>query len=98
MLSVFALAEHSAVPVVRKKSVNGLRLGVSVIVGVSISGTGYSAYGAMADKTTRTVRRGFERDRKVEIVRRRESLGCDAAAEVRREEASGGRGASEDED
>lgn len=93
---VFALAEHSAVPVVKKKSVNGLRLGVSVIVGISISGTGYSAYGAMADKVTRTVRRGFERDRKVENVRRKESLGCAAAADVRSDDASGGRGASDE--
>jgi hypothetical protein len=43
MFSAFALPEHSAVPVVRKNNVKGLRLGVSVIVGVSISGTGYKA-------------------------------------------------------
>jgi hypothetical protein len=41
MFSAFALAMHDAVPVVRKKSVRGLRLGVAVARGPSISGTGY---------------------------------------------------------
>jgi hypothetical protein len=40
MLSALALPEHRAVPMVRKVSVSGLRLGVSVMLGVSISGTG----------------------------------------------------------
>lgn len=93
---MLALAEQSAVPVVKNRSVSGLRLGVSVIVGISISGTGYSAYGAMADRTTRKVRRGFVSDKYAENLRRKESFGCAAAADVRSEEASGGRGASDD--
>jgi hypothetical protein len=47
----------------------------------------------MAVSTTRTVKRGFERERKVENIRRKE-VGCAAAAVVRIEEASGGRGTS----
>lgn len=94
MFRAFALAEQRAVPVVRKRRVSGLRLGVSVIVGDSISGTGYNAYGAMAVKTTRTVNRGFERERNVERVRRRECEGWAAAMVVRREDASGGRAGS----
>jgi hypothetical protein len=49
----------------------------------------------MADRTTRKLRRGFVRDRYEENVRRKESFGCDAAADVRSDEASGGKGASE---
>lgn len=90
MLSAFALAEHSVVPVVRNSNVKGLKLGVSVMLGLSISGTGYRAYVAMALRTTRTVRRGLERERREERVRRSERFGADAASLARREEASGG--------
>lgn len=91
MLRVFALAEQRAVPVVRKSKVSGLRLGVSVMVGVSISGTGYRAYDAMDVNTTSTVSRGFERERNVERVRRNEWAGCAAATFVRMVEAFAGR-------
>lgn len=91
MLRAFALAEQRAVPVVRNSKVNGLRLGVSVMVGMSISGTGYSAYGAMAVSTTSTVSRGLERERNVERVRRNEWAGCAAATFVRMVEAFAGR-------
>jgi hypothetical protein len=40
MFSAFALAEHRVVPEVRKSRVSGLRDGVSVMLGASISGTG----------------------------------------------------------
>jgi hypothetical protein len=43
MLRALALPEQRAVPMVKKVRVKGLRLGVSVILGVSISGTGYKA-------------------------------------------------------
>lgn len=98
MLRAFALAEHNAVPVVRKRSVRGLRLGVSVMVGMSISGTGYNAYGTMAVRTTRTVSRGFESDRKVERIRRKECVGCAAATLVRMVEALAGRLPSSSDD
>ena len=42
----------------------------------------------MAVSTMRTVRRGLERERKEEMVRRSECDGCAAATVVRREEAS----------
>lgn len=90
MFSAFALAEHSVVPVVRNSSVSGLKLGVSVMLGVSISGTGYRAYVAIALSTTRTVRRGFESDRRQESLRRMERFGAEAASAARREDASGG--------
>jgi hypothetical protein len=86
-----ALAEQSAVPVVKNVKVSGLRLGVSVVIGLSNSGTGYSAYGTIAVRTTNTVSRGFERERNVERFRRSELFGCEAATLVRIEEASGGR-------
>lgn len=91
MLRAFALAEQRAVPEVRNSSVSGLKLGVSVMVGMSISGTGYSAYGAMAVSTTSTVRRGFESDKNVERVRRKECAGCAAATFVRMVDALAGR-------
>lgn len=94
MLRALALAEQSAVPVVRNNSVSGLRLVVSVMDGVSISGTGYSAYGTMAVRTTRVESRGFESERNVEKVRLKDWAGWASAWVVKREEASGGRGAS----
>lgn len=45
----------------------------------------------MAESTTRTVSRGFERERSEESVRRREVGGARAAVSARREDASGGR-------
>ena len=45
----------------------------------------------MAERTTRTVSRGLERERRAENLRRKESAGCWAAAVARREDASGGR-------
>lgn len=53
-------------PIVRNNNVKGLKLGVSVVLGDSISGTGYKAYEAMAVRTTSIVNRGFERERHVE--------------------------------
>jgi hypothetical protein len=48
----------------------------------------------MAVKTTRTVSRGFERERKAEKLRRRDRAGCLAATVVRTDEASGGKTAA----
>lgn len=90
MFREFAEAEQSAVPVVRKSRVRGLRDGASVTVGDRNAGTGYNAYEAMAVRTTRTVRRGFESDRKAESWRRNEFAGWRAATVVRTEEALGG--------
>lgn len=43
----------------------------------------------MAERTTKTVNRGFESDSRDDSFRRRESAGCWAAAAARRDEASG---------
>lgn len=95
MLSAFALLAHSVVPTVRNSNVNGLRLGVSVVLDARSSGTGYIAYEAMAVRVTSTVSLGFERDRRVENVRRKDCEGWAAASAARREDASGGIGTSE---
>ncbi len=73
MLRALAEAEQSVVPVVKNRRVRGLRFGASArAVDVRKEGTGYKAYGAMAVRTTRTVRRGFERERNAERWRRKE--------------------------
>jgi hypothetical protein len=66
MFRALALEEHSVVPIVRNNNVKGLKLGVSVVLGDSISGTGYKAYVAIAVRTTSIVNRGFERERHAE--------------------------------
>jgi len=63
MLNAFADAEHSAVPDVRKKSVRVESDGVAVAAGASNCGTGYNEYAAVAVRTTRKERRGFESER-----------------------------------
>ena len=63
ILSAFALALVKKVPVVKKRSVRALRLGVWVAAVLNIVGTGYRVYAAVAVRTTRNVRRGFESDR-----------------------------------
>jgi hypothetical protein len=50
----------------------------------------------MAERTTKTVNRGFVRERNNEKYRRNESAGCAAAAEVRMEDALSGRVRSEE--
>lgn len=75
------------VPVVRKRRVNGDKEGVSARPAERKDGTGYSAYGTMAVKTTRTVSRGLERERSAESWRRRECAGWEAATLVRMSEA-----------
>jgi hypothetical protein len=65
MLSAFAEAEHSAVPDVRKKSVRVEREGVAVAAGANSPGTGYNEYAAVAVRTTRKDRRGFDSERYV---------------------------------
>ena len=63
MLNAFAEAEHKAVPVVRNSRVRVDREGVAVAAGASSPGTGYREYAAVAVRTTRKLRRGFERER-----------------------------------
>ena len=65
MLRAFAEAEHSAVPDVRKKRVRVERDGAAVAAGASSPGTGYKEYAAVAVRTTRKDRRGFDRERYV---------------------------------
>ena len=86
MLKVFAEAAHNEVPVVRKRRVRVESDGVSVSEGDSISGTGYKEYVAHAVSTTRTERRGFERERRTGIRRRMELVGAAAALSVSVEE------------
>jgi hypothetical protein len=69
MLKAFADAEHSAVPDVRKNSVRVERDGVAVAAGASSPGTGYREYAAVAVRTTRKERRGFDSERYVVIMR-----------------------------
>lgn len=69
MLKAFADAEHSAVPDVRKSRVSVERDGVAVAAGASSPGTGYSEYAAVAVRTTRKERRGFESERYVVKMR-----------------------------
>jgi len=69
MLKAFADAEHSAVPDVRKNSVRVEREGVAVAAGASSPGTGYSEYAAVAVRTTRKERRGFDSERYVVSMR-----------------------------
>jgi len=57
------------VPDVRKKSVRVERDGVAVAAGASRPGTGYSEYAAVALRTTRKERRGFDSERYVVIMR-----------------------------
>tara|TARA_R110002060_G_scaffold25766_1_gene35291 strand:+ start:910 stop:1596 length:687 start_codon:yes stop_codon:yes gene_type:complete len=91
MFKVFAEAAHRAVPVVRKSKVSGERDGVSVADGRRSSGTGYREYEAHAVRTTRTERRGFERERRTGISRRIEFEGALAADVERFEEAFAGK-------
>jgi hypothetical protein len=93
MLKALALAEQSVVPIVRNNNVKGLKLGVSVVLGESISGAGYKAYVAMAVRTTSIVNRGLESERNAERWRRK-GLVCEAACVASREDASGGSGFS----
>lgn len=93
MFKALALAEQRVVPIVRNNNVKGLKLGVSVVLGESISGTGYKAYVAMAVRTTSMVNRGFESERHAERYRRPE-LDCEAACVASKEDASGGSGFS----
>jgi 5-deoxy-D-glucuronate isomerase len=82
-MSIFrALAEeaHSAVPVVRKKSVSVEREGVAVVAGAKSPGTGYNEYAAVAVKTTRKLSRGFDKERYV--VRIRLSDRCGSAEDM----------------
>jgi hypothetical protein len=88
---VFADAAHSAVPVVRKRKVRVEREGASVRDGDSISGTGYNEYVAHDVRTTRTAKRGFERERRMGSNRRMELVGAAAALSVSVDEELGGR-------
>jgi hypothetical protein len=90
MLSVFADAHVSDVPTVRKSKVRALRLGVSVIAGDNIAGTGYNAYADVVVRTMRKDRRGLERARRIEAVRRRELMGREEEIVVNTDDASGG--------
>jgi hypothetical protein len=63
ILNAFAEDEHRAVPVVRNSSVRVEREGVAVAAGARRPGTGYREYAAVAVRTTRKLRRGFERER-----------------------------------
>lgn len=63
MLRAFAEAEQSAVPDVRKKSVRVESEGVAVAAGASSPETGYKEYAAVAVRTTRKERRGFDSER-----------------------------------
>ena len=69
MLKAFAEAEHSAVPDVRKNRVRVESEGVAVAAGASSPGTGYSEYAAVAVRTTRKDRRGFDSERYVVSMR-----------------------------
>jgi hypothetical protein len=75
---------------VRKKRVRVESDGVSVAEGWRSSGTGYKEYDAIAVSTTRTERRGFERERRTEKRRRREFDGAAEALVVRFEDAFSG--------
>ena len=65
MLSAFADAEHSAVPVVRSAKVIADSEGEVVVDGKRRAGTGYKEYAAAVVSTMRNERRGFARDRQV---------------------------------
>jgi hypothetical protein len=91
MLNALAEAAHRVVPVVRKSKVRVESEGASVREGDSISGTGYKEYVAHAVRTTRTLKRGFERERRMGINRRMELIGAAAALSVSVEEELGGR-------
>ena len=67
------------------------RDGASVREGDNISGTGYNEYVAHAVRTTRTVKRGFESERRIGSNRRMELVGAAAALSVRVDEELGGR-------
>ena len=69
MFRAFAEDAHSAVPVVRKKSVSVDREGVAVVAGARRPGTGYNEYAAVAVRTTRKLRRGFDKERYVMRIR-----------------------------
>lgn len=71
-----------------------LRLGVSVIAGESRVGTGYNEYAEVAVRTIMNERRGFERARRVESVRRSELTGSREDKVVNFEGASGGKAGS----
>jgi hypothetical protein len=75
ILRALAEEEHSAVPVVRKKSVSVERDGVAVVAGASRPGTGYSEYAAVAVRTTKKLSRGFDRERYVVRIRLSERWG-----------------------
>lgn len=72
--------------------------GVSVKDGESNSGTGYKEYDAIAVRTTRTERRGFESERRMGISRRMELTGCEEAFSVSFEEEFSGRTKSDSAD
>ena len=75
MFKAFAADAQSAVPVVRKSSVSVEREGVAVAAGESSPGTGYSEYAAVAERTTRKLRRGFDNERYVMNSRLRDRCG-----------------------
>lgn len=77
ILSAFADAEQSAVPVVRSASVIADNDDVAVADGRRRSGTGYREYAAAVVSTMRNESRGFEREKQDFSVRRREVRGSE---------------------
>jgi hypothetical protein len=89
MLNAFADAEQSAVPDVRNSRVNVESEGVSVADGERRPGTGYREYAAVAERTTRKVSRGLDKERYVVSSRFIDRVGSLEEAVANFEEASG---------